>query len=95
MNRFANCRPDKGPISGIYKALLQTAATAINSDRNRGGGGGDSAKQTLVFLLQVIKWSIAMPQCRSPRRNANQTHTGQWWRKPLIPALGRQRQADF
>jgi hypothetical protein len=21
--------------------------------------------------------------------------TGQWWRTPLIPALGRQRQADF
>jgi hypothetical protein len=20
---------------------------------------------------------------------------GQWWRKPLIPALGRQRQVDF
>jgi hypothetical protein len=20
---------------------------------------------------------------------------GEWWRKPLIPALGRQRQADF
>jgi hypothetical protein len=20
---------------------------------------------------------------------------GQWWRMPLIPALGRQRQADF
>jgi hypothetical protein len=20
---------------------------------------------------------------------------GQWWRTPLIPALGRQRQADF
>ena len=23
------------------------------------------------------------------------THTGRWWRTPLVPALGRQRQADF
>jgi hypothetical protein len=23
------------------------------------------------------------------------TIAGQWWRTPLIPALGRQRQADF
>jgi hypothetical protein len=22
-------------------------------------------------------------------------HAGQWWLMPLIPALGRQRQADF
>jgi hypothetical protein len=22
-------------------------------------------------------------------------YAGQWWRTPLIPALGRQRQADF
>jgi hypothetical protein len=22
-------------------------------------------------------------------------HAGQWWCRPLIPALGRQRQADF
>jgi hypothetical protein len=25
----------------------------------------------------------------------NLTYAGQWWRTPLIPALGRQRQADF
>jgi hypothetical protein len=25
----------------------------------------------------------------------NKSGDGQWWRKPLIPALGRQRQADF
>jgi hypothetical protein len=25
----------------------------------------------------------------------NDLEAGQWWRTPLIPALGRQRQADF
>jgi hypothetical protein len=25
----------------------------------------------------------------------NKTNAGQWWPTPLIPALGRQRQADF
>jgi hypothetical protein len=27
--------------------------------------------------------------------NKYSIEAGQWWRMPLIPALGRQRQADF
>jgi hypothetical protein len=30
-----------------------------------------------------------------PFREINTSNPGQWWHVPLIPALGRQRQADF
>jgi hypothetical protein len=46
-----------------------------------------------------------MPSCKrdqassveQPARNKTQLEMtpGQWWHMPLIPALGRQRQADF
>jgi hypothetical protein len=29
------------------------------------------------------------------RRRRKRRKAGQWWLTPLIPALGRQRQADF
>jgi hypothetical protein len=34
---------------------------------------------------------------RATQRNSvkNQNQSQAWWRRPLIPALGRQRQADF
>jgi hypothetical protein len=32
---------------------------------------------------------------RSKLKEKNYMITGQWWRMPLIPALRRQRQADF
>jgi hypothetical protein len=36
------------------------------------------------FPLEIMKALVRVPGC-----------AGQWWRMTLIPALGRQRQADF
>jgi hypothetical protein len=30
-----------------------------------------------------------------PKQSKNGTESEQWWRTPLVPALGRQRQEDF
>jgi hypothetical protein len=68
------------------------------------------AKRTIHRINQRRSWffekinKIDKPLARLTRghRNSipinkirNEKGTGQWWRTPLIPALGRQRQADF
>jgi hypothetical protein len=35
------------------------------------------------------------PCCFKKWLKTRQVYVGQWWRTPLIPALGRQRQVDF
>jgi hypothetical protein len=32
---------------------------------------------------------------KKEKKKKKEEEAGQWWRTPLIPALGRQRQADF
>jgi hypothetical protein len=44
----------------------------------------DTQRQKLVELCE-FKASLVY----------RESFAGQWWRMPLIPALGRQRQADF
>jgi hypothetical protein len=60
------------------------------------------------FLCTVAMWPYCLAQCYTHRWqaiNANRMHkwfplrefilSQAWWHMPLIPALGRQRQADF
>jgi hypothetical protein len=48
---------------------------------------------TVVEHLPNICKALRSPQVPSSLNRGLQA--GQWWRTPLIPALGRQRQADF
>jgi hypothetical protein len=43
-------------------------------------------------MYKVFKFNSQI--ARSENRTSKQKN-GQWWRTVLIPALGRQRQADF
>jgi hypothetical protein len=63
-----------------------------------------------IVALFVIARNWKMPRCPSTEectkklahlpngilfRYLKQRQSREWWRTPLIPALGRQRQADF
>jgi hypothetical protein len=43
--------------------------------------------------LHTIKIIIKLP--KNKKKKKKKRLAGQWWFTPLIPALGRQRQADF
>jgi hypothetical protein len=58
----------------------------------------------VFFLLYYLNLSpqkiwntekLCLPLKPVPVRPLLKTQAGQWWRTPLIPALGRQRQVDF
>jgi hypothetical protein len=52
-----------------------------------------AGNQTQV-VCENIKYLATEPEGSRPSDKAFLA-TGQWWRTPLIPALGRQRQVDF
>jgi hypothetical protein len=54
------------------------------------GGGGQGRREDK-------EGEAKMEQSHLARRTASSkgSHSRVWWRTPLIPALGRQRQADF
>ena len=58
-----------------------------NKQTNKQTGlGGCSVSKVLDSMAQEPEFN---PQVKTA------SQAGRWWRMPLIPALGRQRQADF
>jgi hypothetical protein len=46
-----------------------------------------------IYVMAMLQ--IMFPEARKLYRIKIISFPGQWWRTPLIPAPGRQRQADF
>jgi hypothetical protein len=46
-------------------------------------------------LLKIYTVKFSSISILKKNIHIQKIHAGQWWCTPLIPALGRQRQADF
>jgi hypothetical protein len=57
------------------------------------GAGGWGEKTGDVMMGKELKVRTLSPD--TARGNKRRKLSWAWWRTPLIPALGRQRQADF
>jgi hypothetical protein len=42
-------------------------------------------------IFSIYYMGLKTEKCKKPKKQK----AGRWWRTPLIPALGRQRQVDF
>jgi hypothetical protein len=47
-----------------------------------------------IIINKSLKKKIVLKR-KEERKKASKQASRAWWRTPLIPALGRQRQADF
>jgi hypothetical protein len=57
-----------------------------------------SSPQTTLFVISVVISKEPISNLETPKIIQffkTDFYAGQWWRTPLIPALGRQRQANF
>jgi hypothetical protein len=48
-----------------------------------------------LLLLTAFINVYVLPSLKKKKRKEGRKEAGQWWRTPLIPVLGRQRQVDF
>jgi hypothetical protein len=73
-------------ITFLQGASLNVKLHSIEGIKKRTAQNGDSAKITVFcFLIKEMVASLVL-----------QDKSGwAWWYTPLIPALGRQRKADF
>jgi hypothetical protein len=49
----------------------------------------------LTYFCKTKGELLLKNKTKTPNFKKVHLSAGQWWRMPLIPALGRQRQADF
>jgi hypothetical protein len=54
-----------------------------------------SSRITRTILRNPVFKNTNKKVNKKQNNNNNNKTAGQWWCTPLIPALGRQRQADF
>jgi hypothetical protein len=64
--------------------------TCVKKEVHRKGKSLSSTHLTLGEYLEYERKEYHNTQTSRKQKTA-----GQWWRTPLVPALGRQRQADF
>jgi hypothetical protein len=77
--------PHKGPlVCGHTENVLGTAKRASESS---------PARLVLVIMTAKDVWMAFAGVMELIIRKSESSRA--WWRTPLIPALGRQRQADF
>jgi hypothetical protein len=51
----------------------------------------DAGVSIMLSFIPGVAYKIKKKQ----KTKNKKTHAKRWWRMPLIPALGRQRQVDF
>jgi hypothetical protein len=49
----------------------------------------------MLSTERKVTWAIILSRLDMTHPFEKLSEAGQWWCMPLIPALGRQRQADF
>jgi hypothetical protein len=71
-------------------------AHAFNPSTQKAEAGRSLASLHYKFYRLSFKTvrTVTQRNCLK-KQNKNKSVAGQWWRMPLIPALGRQKQVDF
>ena len=94
-------------LSTLFFRLLRVEGTCISQKSTFGDPilfppqTHDIVTNALVLLRRHRGYPEASAQTgcgqlrKSPRKSLMKSLSRAWWRTPLVPALGRQRQADF
>jgi hypothetical protein len=106
---FSRCVPDTGwdAVCSLGACLyssgvVQKSTREGNETERQGGvlGGGGKGCQQRCFtpnsrVTRVTEAPSSLMTLACVKLTGKTSQSWAWWRTPLIPALGRQRQADF